>query len=191
MGLFGLLFFGVNATTEPALEPEIATLFVEEAVPAVETPAPVVSVPEWQTMRLVNARTGEHFTLADFAGKTVSVEPMATWCSECRDQQQSVAEAFNEIGGNDDFVFVSLSIGEKVTDDALAAYADQHGFDWIFAVASPVMLGALVDEFGRTVVAPPATPHFFIRPDGSFTELSTGLIAPGTLTERMLMGAAE
>ncbi|KPK07150.1 MAG: hypothetical protein AMJ56_13680, partial [Anaerolineae bacterium SG8_19] len=40
--------------------------------------------PAWQQLTLTNARTGETFTLADFGGQTVFVEPMATWCSNCR-----------------------------------------------------------------------------------------------------------
>jgi hypothetical protein len=41
--------------------------------------APVNPRPDWLTLPLTNARTGETFTLADFAGKTVFVHPMATW----------------------------------------------------------------------------------------------------------------
>ena len=41
--------------------------------------APANPRPDWLTMPLTNARSGETFTLADFAGKTVFVHPMATW----------------------------------------------------------------------------------------------------------------
>ena len=34
----------------------------------------------------MDARTGQTFTLADLQGKTVYVEPMATWCTNCRQQ---------------------------------------------------------------------------------------------------------
>jgi hypothetical protein len=33
----------------------------------------------WQSIPLRNARTGETFTFADFAGRTVYVHPMARW----------------------------------------------------------------------------------------------------------------
>ena len=39
-------------------------------------------LPAWQTSILSDARTGQSFTLADFTGKTVFVDPMATWCSK-------------------------------------------------------------------------------------------------------------
>jgi hypothetical protein len=34
---------------------------------------------EWYNLPLTNARTGATFKLADFAGKTVFVKPMAIW----------------------------------------------------------------------------------------------------------------
>jgi len=37
--------------------------------------APGVDLPAWQQLPITNARTGDSFTLADFAGKTVFVEP--------------------------------------------------------------------------------------------------------------------
>jgi hypothetical protein len=32
----------------------------------------------------------------------------------------------------------------------------------------------MVEAFGRTVVTPPSTPHFLIRPDGSLSKIFTG-----------------
>ncbi|MDX1995295.1 MAG: hypothetical protein SF029_23125 [bacterium] len=34
---------------------------------------------DWTRLPLTDARTGQTFTLADFAGKTVFVHPMARW----------------------------------------------------------------------------------------------------------------
>ena len=53
--------------------------------------------PDWTNLPLVNARTGDTFTLADFAGKTVFIEPMATWCPNCRAQQGYVREAMGSL----------------------------------------------------------------------------------------------
>lgn len=129
--------------------------------------------PAWQQIPLTNALSGETFTIADFAGKTVFVEPMATWCTNCRQQLINVAAARSQVG--DDVVFIALSVEPNLRDEVLAGYANGLGFDWIFAVATPEMLQALVDEFGRTITNPPATPHFIVRPDGSTTDLTTGI----------------
>ena len=51
----------------------------------------------------------------------------------------------------------------------------------MFAVATPELLTALVEEFGRTITSPPSTPHFIIRPDGTTTDLTTGIEAPEVL----------
>lgn len=131
-------------------------------------------LPAWQTLSLTNARTGETFTLADFAGKTVFVEPMATWCTNCRRQLGNVRDAYAQLDG-EDVVFVALSVETSISDDTLANYANEAGFDWHFAVLSPEMLQELAAEFGQTIANPPSTPHFVIRPDGSTTNLVTGI----------------
>jgi thiol-disulfide isomerase/thioredoxin len=133
-----------------------------------------VDRPAWQQLALTNARTGETFTLADFEGKTVFVEPMATWCGNCRRQLNNVKEASNELAG-DDVVLVALSVETTIDDTTLANYADSAGFDWLFAVITPELLVELADEFGRSIANPPATPHFIIRADGTTTDLVTGI----------------
>jgi thiol-disulfide isomerase/thioredoxin len=130
--------------------------------------------PAWQKIALTNARTGESFTLADFEGKTVFVEPMATWCSNCRRQLTNVREARQQLA-SDDVVFVGLSVETTIGDAELANYADDAGFDWLFAVMTPELLSELAGEFGRAIANPPATPHFVIRPDGTSTDLVTGI----------------
>jgi thiol-disulfide isomerase/thioredoxin len=127
----------------------------------------------WQTISLANAATGDHFTLADFAGKTVFVEPMATWCSNCRAQQGQVREAKGQLG--DDVVFIGLSLETNLPPGDLAAYARDNGFDWTYAVMTVDLLDQLADQFGRSITSAPSTPHFIIRPDGSFSDLATGI----------------
>ncbi len=137
-----------------------------------EQPVANIDIPAIQNVSLVNAATGETFTLADFEGKTVLVEPMATWCTNCRAQLGNVIRAKSQLGS--DFVFVGLSVGENITDSDLATYATRQGFDLVFAVATSEMLTELTSNFGRASLTPPSTPHFIIRPDGSMTDLFTG-----------------
>jgi cytochrome oxidase Cu insertion factor (SCO1/SenC/PrrC family) len=146
--------------------------------------AAAVERPDWQTIELVNAHTGETFTLADFDGKTVYVEPMATWCTNCRAQMKQVIPVFEQLDSAD-YVFVSLSVAENVSNETLAAYADEQGYGWIFAVTPPTMLAALTEQFGRAVTTPPSTPHFVIQPDGSFTDLITGSETTDALLTRL------
>jgi thiol-disulfide isomerase/thioredoxin len=146
----------------------------EQAAADNDTEQSEVDRPAWQHLALTNARTGESFTLADFAGKTVFVEPMATWCSNCRRQLNNVREASYQLAGYD-VVLVALSLETNIDDTTLANYASSQGFDWLFAVITPELLVELADEFGRAIANPPATPHFVIRADGTTTDLVTGI----------------
>lgn len=137
----------------------------------------------WATLPLVNARTGETFTLADLSGKTLFVEPMATWCTNCRRQLTNVREAQAQLGDN--VVFIALSVETNLTPADLAQYADKEGFDWLFAVMSPEILRELSAEFGQTIANPPSTPHFLILPDGSTTDLVTGIEPASDLVQRI------
>ncbi len=142
-------------------------------------------VPAWKTIALTDVRSGETFTLADFAGKTVFVEPMATWCTNCRRQLGNVSQAKAQLGDSEDVVFVSLSVETNIGNGDLANYTEETGFDWAFAVATPEMLVSLVETFGQSITNPPSTPHFIIRPDGSTTELTTGFEGPEELLQNL------
>ncbi|MBW7886178.1 MAG: hypothetical protein H3C34_26835, partial [Caldilineaceae bacterium] len=113
-------------------------------------------------------------------GNTVFVEPMATWCHNCRQQLNNLKTAMTQLDRTD-VVFVALSVETNIDSATLAAYADQNGFDWIFAVATPDMLQALAAEFGQTIANPPATPHFTISADGTVSNLITGIESPETI----------
>jgi peroxiredoxin len=141
-------------------------------------------LPAWQTMALTNARTGEPFTLADFQGKTVYVEPMATWCTNCRQQLRTVREVRTQLDA-EQYVFVGLSVETDISSEALARYVDEQGFDWTFAVLTPEMLRELAATFGRTIANPPATPHFVIRSDGTASGLSTGHHSADSLIQEL------
>lgn len=145
------------------------------------TASAMQDVPAWQTIALTNAVTGEQFTVADFAGKTIFVEPFATWCSNCRRQLGTVDSLRGESG--DDTVFLALSVESNIGNEALASYASQTGYGLIFAAMPPEMLQLLVAEYGQTITNPPATPHFVVGPDGTSSELFTGFRSSAEIQE--------
>ena len=168
----------VAPTAAPVAESAQMTESAQAETPT-EAPAEVapasdaVARPAWQSLPLTNAQTGESFTLADFAGKTVFVEPFATWCTNCRQQLNYVNQARANFG--DEVVFIALSVEPNIGNEVLAQYAADEGFGLIFAAMSPELLRELVALHGQTVTNPPATPHFVIRADGSTTDLTTGI----------------
>jgi thiol-disulfide isomerase/thioredoxin len=139
----------------------------------------MVEKPAWQTMSLTDVRTGQSFTLADFAGKTVYVEPMATWCPNCRQQLGEVKAA--RLQADPETIFIALSVETDLAGETLAQYANDNNFDWTFAVMTPDAAKAFADVFGPTILNPPSTPHFVIRPDGSTTDLVTGIESGGQI----------
>ncbi len=145
-----------------------------DAMMAEDAMGDMAELPAWQQLSLTDARTGETFTLADFSGKTVFVEPMATWCTNCRRQLGNVRDARAQLN-DEDVVFIGLSLETNISDAELAQYQSDQGYDWTFAVMSPEILQQLADAFGRSITSAPSTPHFVIRPDGSTTELVTGI----------------
>lgn len=144
-----------------------------ETASAAEGQAAAYTAQPWASLPLTNASSGQTFTFADFAGKTIFVEPMATWCTNCRAQLPNAEAARARLDPNQ-FVFVGLSVAENVDNGTLAQYAADNGWNFTFAVASAEVTQGLIDTFDRTVITPPATPHFIIRPDGSVTEVFTG-----------------
>ena len=98
---------------------------------------------------------------------------MATWCINCKMQMENVKNAIPLLEG-DRHVVITLSVETELPPEELKAYADKGGYEWLFAVASEDMVKAIVDEFGRSVMVPPSTPHFYVFPDGTFSELKTG-----------------
>lgn len=165
----GAATVAVAASTEPAAAVEPTTT------------ADLGAVPSWQMVELMNAVGAAPFTLTDFRGKTVYVETFATWCGECREQLGNVQGARKELG--EEAVFVALSLEPDIADEALKTYAEEAGFDWVFAAMPPEMITDMAAAFGQAITVPSSTPHFLIRPDGSTTELITGYEDPSEIVE--------
>jgi thiol-disulfide isomerase/thioredoxin len=168
------------------LEPLAAA---EEATPEIAEitePAPALA---WTTAELTDACSGETFALADFAGKTVYIESMATWCPPCLDQLVRVKEAAEQIPEDEqgDTVFVALSIEVDLPRETLAEYATANDLPFIFAVMPADMVQAMADDLGQEIAIPPATPHLIVAPDGTIGEIHTG----GASAEDVLALLAE
>ena len=177
-----------DASAEADMEMAEEHVAESESAETMEEPmAEQVERPAWQQIALTDARTGEQFTLADYAGKTVFVEPFATWCGNCRRQLGNVQAAHTALG--DDVVFLALSVEPNIANETLVQYADKAGFGYAFAAMPQDMLQELAALYGQTIANPPATPHFIIRPDGSTTDLVTGIEGSNALVEQIQAAA--
>jgi len=159
------------------LEPLAAAETAETGTP---TPA---NASAWLTAELTDACSGETFALADFTGKTIYIEAMATWCPPCRDQLARVKEAAALIPEAEraEIVFVALSSEVDLPRETLAEYAAANDFPFIFAVLPAEMLQTMAEDLGQEIAVPPATPHLIVAPDGTIGEVHTGSISPEDL----------
>lgn len=66
----------------------------------------------------------------------------------------------------------------------MAEHADAAGFPWLFAVAPPAMIEALVDDFGSAVTVTTQSPIIVVCPDGSVTDFSK-IAASGTIADHI------
>jgi thiol-disulfide isomerase/thioredoxin len=147
--------------TEPGAEP------TEPAAPE-----PILTA-AWATATLTDVETGETFRIADLAtqGRTVFVEAMAIWCSNCRRQMHEFTAALPQLDpATVDYVVVTTEPAE--TAQALAEYRRQQGFLGRFAVAGTAVSSALAADFGATILNPPSTPKLIIR--SGVPEFTTG-----------------
>ena len=191
--LFALAFLIISISASTATAQDATPPAAETDQPAcaatpdtVGTPTPesASTLADWQTITLTDARTGETFTVGDFLGCTVFVGTMATWCPSCGTQLDYAATAAKELDP-DQFVFVAISVETEISNDDLARYADDAAFDWLFSVATPNALKAIVDEFGREAILPPSVPHVIVNPDGTYEDLRTGYSKPDEIVKQM------
>lgn len=171
-----------------AVAPQVGTPGVQGAV-APQDGTPGVQgaeseLAEWQTLTMTDVRTGQEFAVSDFLGCTVYVETMATWCINCMMQMVNVAAALPNLDP-ERHVVMAISIETQLAPEDLAKYAENSDFDWIFSVASPELLKAIVDAFGRDAVVPSITPHVIVYPDGTAGDLQTGGSSPEDIVDMM------
>ena len=65
-------------------------------------------------------------------------------------------------------------------------FADWNEYDWVFTLATPEMLQALSEEYGRQAITPPSTPHLIIGTQGEILEFHAGsLLNQNELVDRL------
>jgi peroxiredoxin len=138
-------------------------------VPATSTP----DTPEWFSVELTDAQTGETFTMNDYAGKVVLLETMAMWCPNCIVQAHEVRK-LHEVIDSEDLISVSLDVDVNEDSESLKEYAYGYGFDWHFAVAPLEIARALGNLYTAQYLNPPLSPMLIIDRDGNVHHLEYG-----------------
>lgn len=133
------------------------------------------TTPEWFGMELVDAQTGETFTMNDYAGKVVLLETMAIWCPNCVVQAHEVRKLHEALGHPEDLISVTLDVDINEDSASLKEYAYGYGFDWHFAVAPLEVARALGNLYSAQYLNPPLSPMLIIDREGNVHHLEYGL----------------
>ena len=154
------------ASGGPAVSPDASagTTPAPTEDPAAAARAALASRP-WATATLTDVETNLPFTISEFAGRTVFVEAMAIWCTNCRQQQARFAEALGRLDPAK-VAYVVLTIEPSENANELARYEATNGFSGTYAVAGRDVSAALEAEFGSNVLNPPTVPLVVITPSG-------------------------
>ena len=164
---------GASATATPAATPAPTTAAAATAPGSAgpATPRPPAALAQaWASAELTDVATGEVFSIAGLAaaGKTIILETMAVWCTNCLGQQQRIEEALGRVDRST-VAYVVLTVDPSEDASRLAAYRAQHAFDGLYAVAGRDLSRALAADFGDQVLNPPSTPVVLISPSGRVT----------------------
>ena len=174
----------------PSSAPTDAPSAAPPASPADGSPVPSVALTAapptideaWAQAELTDVATGQPFRIADLAGKTVIVETMAIWCTNCRAQQGEVYSALEGLDP-DRVAYVLLDVDPNETGPALADYRTRNGFTGTYAVAGRDVARALAADFGDQVLNPPSTPMILIGTDGQVTLTAFGHKSADTVVQ--------
>jgi cytochrome oxidase Cu insertion factor (SCO1/SenC/PrrC family) len=127
--------------------------------------------------------SGTSFTLADFEGKVLLLEPFAQWCPTCLAQQREVVRLRQMLGEREDFISVGLDIDPNEDAAMLQAYLTQHGFDWLYAIAPAEVSSEIGELYGNQYLNPPSAPMLVIDRHGVVHPLDAGRKSAESLLE--------
>jgi thiol-disulfide isomerase/thioredoxin len=144
------------------------------SVPVSPSPVPA-SPPEWFNMELIDAQTGETFTINDYTGKVILLESMAIWCPNCVVQANEVRNLHQNLGNPEDLISISLDVDINEDTASLKDYAYGYGFEWHFAIAPLKVARALGNLYTAQYLNPPLSPMMIIDRLGGVHHLEYGL----------------
>ncbi len=167
--LIGLLVLSACGKTAPLVQ---ATPAAVSSVAIFPTPT---VLPDWFNFKMTDVRTGQVFSINDFAGKVVLLETMAEWCGTCLQQQNEVKKLQGLTGNTKDLVHISLDVDLHEDAGTLKKYADTYGFDGYYAIPSLEIDRAISNLYSSEFMNPPFAPMLFIDKQGGVYSLPWGI----------------
>jgi cytochrome oxidase Cu insertion factor (SCO1/SenC/PrrC family) len=165
-------------STDDMMKPTEGMMSTEMPATAAKTDMPGdqgMMTPGWVTAELMHPVTGAMFTINDFQGSVVLVEPFAQWCSTCLAQQKELVKLYEATGMDAGLVIVGLDIDPNEDAEMLKTYLEKHGFSWHYAIASKEMAREISQLYGDQFLNPPSAPMLLIDRQGEVHSLPFGL----------------
>lgn len=121
----------------------------------------------------VYTQDGQAVKLSDYKGKPLVLNFWASWCGPCKSEMPAFQAAYEELGGEVQFLMVNLTSGYETMDTATAFLAESgYTFPVLFDTQRS---GAAV----YSVASIPAT--YFIDADGNIVASHIGAMSEATL----------
>ncbi len=133
------------------------------------------TAPEWFGMEMTDVRTGETFTIDDFAGKVVLIETIAQWCPNCIFQQAETRKAAQQLGDPEDLILLTMDVDSNEDEASLKQYAEDFKFEWRFVVGPLEVQRAIGNLYSVEYLNPPLDPMLLIDRQGNAHQLPYGL----------------
>ena len=143
------------------------------------------ATPDWFKIAMTDVRTGQTFTMNDFAGKVVLIETIAQWCPNCLFQQGETRNMRRQLGNPEDLIVISLDVDVHEDEASLKKYAADFGYDWRFAVAPLEVARALGNLYSAEYLNPPLDPMLLIDRQGNVYQLPYGIKKADTLQKTL------
>lgn len=90
-------------------------------------PAEALGNKDFDYSFMVKDLTGKSFSFDEYKGKVVFINLWATWCGPCRTEMPGIQKLYNAVG-NDDIVFVMLSVDREGEQRKVASYISANNY---------------------------------------------------------------
>ncbi|MFT4249995.1 MAG: hypothetical protein ACMXYD_01395 [Candidatus Woesearchaeota archaeon] len=122
---------------------------------------------EYKTYTLTNAFTQKEFRINDYQAHTLLLQPFATWCNSCVEQQRILAQT--------GYAYIAVGVDPAETTQDVITFAEKNNFSGAYTAADPDFNTKLIRAFSTGVMKVLETPVILICPGGQAQVLPTGI----------------
>ncbi len=169
---------GGTPTANIMMESSTAT---PESMMSNSTPSGAMMGSKLLGVSLMDVNSGKSIQLSSYAGKVVLISLFSISCTDCLLQQKNL-ESLN-MGNQNGLVVVTLDVDSKDSTSALASFARQNNYHWVFANSSDTINHGISMLDNSHLVNPSTVQTLVMDRMGELHALPDGLKTPGELSQ--------